>query len=86
QKTHRQQAGGKGFNAMFAVSSVDAAKVYYESFKNLQKMSSRPLFIPDDSRKSWTKSFSLLSIVFNILSYSDFSVLLTIKVEIRLDS
>ncbi|PHS15667.1 MAG: DEAD/DEAH box helicase [Kangiella sp.] len=37
QKTHRLQAGGKGFNAMFAVSSVDAAKLYYESFKNLQK-------------------------------------------------
>ena len=36
QKTHRLQAGGKGFNAMFAVSSVDAAKLYYESFKNLQ--------------------------------------------------
>lgn len=37
QKTHRLQAGGKGFNAMFAVSSVDAAKAYYEAFKNLQK-------------------------------------------------
>ena len=37
QKTHRLQANGKGFNAMFAVSSVDAAKLYYESFKNLQK-------------------------------------------------
>ena len=36
QKTHRLQAGGKGFNAMFAVSSVDAAKLYYESFKKLQ--------------------------------------------------
>ena len=36
QKTHRQQAGGKGFNTMFAVSSIYAAKVYYESFKNLQ--------------------------------------------------
>jgi type I restriction enzyme R subunit len=31
QKTHRKQAGGKGFNALFAVSSVDAAKAYYES-------------------------------------------------------
>lgn len=30
-KTHRNQGGGKGFNAMFAVSSVDAAKCYYES-------------------------------------------------------
>jgi type I restriction enzyme R subunit len=37
QKTHRKQAGGKGFNALFAVSSVDAAKAYYESFKHLQK-------------------------------------------------
>lgn len=37
QKTHRLQAGNKGFNAMFAVSSVDAAKLYYESFKVLQK-------------------------------------------------
>ena len=43
QKTHRLQAGGKGFNAMFAVSSVDAAKLYYESFKVLQKSSGRPL-------------------------------------------
>ena len=36
KKTHRQQMGGKGFNAMFAVSSVDAAKSYYETLKNLQ--------------------------------------------------
>jgi type I restriction enzyme R subunit len=36
QKTHRLHAGAKGFNAMFAVSSVDAAKAYYESFKQLQ--------------------------------------------------
>lgn len=43
QKTHRQQAGAKGFNAMFAVSSVDAAKLYYESFKSLQKESDKPL-------------------------------------------
>jgi type I restriction enzyme, R subunit len=43
QKTHRLQAGGKGFNAMFAVSSVDAAKLYYESFKVLQKNSDKPL-------------------------------------------
>lgn len=39
QKTHRLQAGAKGFNAMFAVSSVEAAKLYYESFKGLQKNS-----------------------------------------------
>ena len=43
QKTHRLQAGAKGFNAMFAVSSVDAAKLYYESFKDLQKNSDKPL-------------------------------------------
>ncbi len=43
QKTHRLQASGKGFNAMFAVSSVDAAKLYYESFKELQKDSDKPL-------------------------------------------
>jgi type I restriction enzyme R subunit len=43
QKTHRMQAGAKGFNAMFAVSSVDAAKLYYESFKELQKNSDKPL-------------------------------------------
>lgn len=43
QKTHRLQAGAKGFNAMFAVSSVDAAKLYYESFRDLQKGSVKPL-------------------------------------------
>lgn len=43
QKTHRLHAGNKGFNAMFAVSSVDAAKLYYESFKDLQKSSDKPL-------------------------------------------
>ena len=36
QKTHRFNAGNNGFNAMFAVSSVDAAKIYYETFKRLQ--------------------------------------------------
>lgn len=45
QKTHRRQAGGKGFNAMFAVSSVDAAKVYYEALNNLHKENSKPLKI-----------------------------------------
>lgn len=45
QKTHRLQAGAKGFNAMFAVSSVDAAKLYYESFKHLQKSSDKPLTV-----------------------------------------
>jgi type I restriction enzyme, R subunit len=43
QKTHRRQAGAKGFNAMFAVSSVDAAKAYYESLKKLQIGSDKPL-------------------------------------------
>lgn len=43
QKTHRLQAGAKGFNAMFAVSSVDAAKLYYESFRALQQDSDKPL-------------------------------------------
>ncbi len=43
QKTHRLQAGAKGFNAMFAVSSVDTAKLYYESFRQLQKESDKPL-------------------------------------------
>lgn len=45
QKTHRLQFGNKGFNAMFAVSSVDAAKLYYESLKDLQKNSDKPLKI-----------------------------------------
>jgi type I restriction enzyme R subunit len=43
QKTHRLQAAGKGFNAMFAVSSVDAAKLYYETFKSLQNESEKPI-------------------------------------------
>lgn len=45
QKTHRLQSGAKGFNAMFAVSSVDAAKLYYECFRELQKSSDKPLRI-----------------------------------------
>lgn len=45
QKTHRLQVGSKGFNAMFAVSSVDAAKLYYECLKDLQKNSNKPLKI-----------------------------------------
>lgn len=44
-KTHRSHIGAKGFNAMFAVSSVDAAKRYYESLNNLQKNSEKPLKI-----------------------------------------
>jgi type I restriction enzyme, R subunit len=42
---HRLQGGGKGFNALFAVSSVDAAKLYYETFKQLQKDRDKPLKI-----------------------------------------
>ncbi len=42
-KTHRRYAGAKGFNAMFAVSSVEAAKLYYEAFKNMQKDTEKPL-------------------------------------------
>jgi len=45
QKTHRLGATGKGFNAMFAVSSVDAAKMYYETLNNLQKGCDKPLTI-----------------------------------------
>jgi type I restriction enzyme R subunit len=36
-KTHRAHMGAKGFNAMFAVSSVDAAKAYYEAFREVQE-------------------------------------------------
>lgn len=43
QKTHRLHAGNKGFNAMFAVSSVDAARLYYECFRQLQKANDKPL-------------------------------------------
>ena len=45
QKTHRLQGSNKGFNAMFAVSSVDAAKFYYETLKSLQKECDKPLKI-----------------------------------------
>lgn len=44
-KTHRNQGGNKGFNAMFAVSSVDAAKSYYEELNRLQKDAEKPLKI-----------------------------------------
>ena len=43
RKTHRLQPGSKGFNAMFAVSSVDAAKLYYETLKDLQRGIEKPL-------------------------------------------
>lgn len=42
QKTHRLQSGQKGFNAMFAVSSVEAAKLYYEALNQLQAEPSYP--------------------------------------------
>lgn len=45
QKTHRLQANTQGFNAMFAVSSVDAAKLYYESLNKLQQHNDKPLKI-----------------------------------------
>ena len=45
QKTHRFNAGNNGFNAMFAVSSVDAAKAYYQTFKQLQSAIKNPLKI-----------------------------------------
>ena len=45
QKTHRFNAGNNGFNSMFAVSSVDAAKAYYQTFKQLQSAVKNPLKI-----------------------------------------
>lgn len=44
-KTHRLNASGKGFNAILAVSSIEAAKLYYEMLNNLQKESEKPLKI-----------------------------------------
>ena len=44
-KTHRSHIGATGFNAMFAVSSVDAAKLYYKSLNDLQKNSEKPIKI-----------------------------------------
>lgn len=43
QKTHRQS--GKGFNAMFAVSSVEAAKAYYQELQKQQAVHDKPLKI-----------------------------------------
>lgn len=45
RKTHRLYGDNKGFNAMFAVSSVDAAKLYYEKLNALQDGSDKPLKI-----------------------------------------
>ena len=44
-KAHRNQGTKQGFNAMFAVSSVDAAKCYYEELNRLQQTSDKPLKI-----------------------------------------
>lgn len=44
-KTHRNQGSNKGFNAMFAVDSIDAAKYYYEELNRLQKENEAPLKI-----------------------------------------
>ena len=44
-KTHKNHGSNKGFNAMFAVSSVDAAKCYYEELYKLQSDSEKPLKI-----------------------------------------
>ena len=54
QKTHRSHAGAKGFNAMFAVSSVNGAKAYYESFKKLQNRAGE--------NKASTKPFNVATI------------------------
>ena len=43
-KTHRTMGAG-GFNAMFAVSSVEAAKLYYEELNALQQEVDKPLRI-----------------------------------------
>ncbi|NLB64241.1 MAG: type I restriction endonuclease subunit R [Fibrobacter sp.] len=58
-KTHRNQGSGAGFNAMFAVSSVDAARLYYETLNDLQKDSEKPLkiatifsFAPNEAQNS----------------------------------
>jgi len=45
QKTHRLSSKTNSFNAMFAVSSVDAAKLYYEKLQELQKNKENPLKI-----------------------------------------
>jgi len=44
-KTHRTKGNNTGFNAMFAVSSVDAAKCYYEELNRQQQDSDKPLVI-----------------------------------------
>ncbi|WP_291049592.1 type I restriction endonuclease subunit R [Empedobacter sp. UBA1574] len=44
-KTHRTKGGNNGFNAMFAVSSVEAAKHFYEELNRQQIDSEKPLKI-----------------------------------------
>ena len=44
-KTHRSIAKNSGFNAMFAVSDIPSAKLYYEQFKELQQNSKKSLKI-----------------------------------------
>lgn len=44
-KTGRTLGDNRGFNALFAVSSVEAAKLYYEQLNELQKDSDKPLKI-----------------------------------------
>ena len=43
KKTHRTLGSREGFNAMFAVSSVEAAKLYYEELKRQQAGRAHPL-------------------------------------------
>ncbi|MAD96829.1 MAG: DEAD/DEAH box helicase [Flavobacteriaceae bacterium] len=45
QKTHRKSGTNTGFNAMFTVSSVDAAKLYYEELNKLQADTEKQLTI-----------------------------------------
>ena len=45
QKTHRTRGSNTGFNALFAVSSIDAAKCYYKELNKLQQESDTPLKI-----------------------------------------
>lgn len=70
QKTHRLHPGAKGFNAMFAVSSVDAAKAYYESFPD-------PAAIEKESdKKAFVKLFGEYLRLENILqNYDEFASL-----------
>jgi len=70
-KTHRNQGNGKGFNAMFAVNSVEAAKLYYEELNNLQKDNEKKLKIAfepsamDSSAKEFlTKAINDYNVMF----------------------